>query len=119
MHVSRICSDLVKIRSENPPGLTADVIEYIRDFLEKLGVRSVVSESAGGMCNLVTEYSGTALLLCGSGSHERHDTHENEQNRHFREPTPASSHFVPPSACACIPPTQVGACLSTADRPTL
>ncbi len=65
MHVSRICSDLVKIRSENPPGMTADVIEYIRGFLENLGICSVVSENAGGMCNLVTENSGTALLLCG------------------------------------------------------
>ena len=65
MHVSRICSDLVKIRSENPPGRTREVIEYIRVFLERLGIRSAVSGNAGGMCNLVTEMTGTGLLLCG------------------------------------------------------
>jgi succinyl-diaminopimelate desuccinylase len=65
MHVSRICSDLVKIRSENPPGRTDEVIEYIRVFLEGLGIRSAVSGNAGGMCNLVTERTGTNLLLCG------------------------------------------------------
>ena len=65
MHVSRICSDLVKIRSENPPGRTEEVIEYIRVFLDGLGIRSAVSENAGGMCNLVTDRTGTGLLLCG------------------------------------------------------
>jgi succinyl-diaminopimelate desuccinylase len=66
MHVSRICSDLVKIRSENPPGTTAEVIEYIRDFLEGLGIRSAVSgRDNSGMCNLVTEMPGRRLLLCG------------------------------------------------------
>src|SRR5512139_240080 len=65
MHVSRICSDLVKIRSENPPGRTKEVIEYIRVFLERLGIRSAVSGNASGMCNLVTEMTGTGLLLCG------------------------------------------------------
>lgn len=65
MHVSRICSDLVKINSENPPGRTDEVIEYIRVFLERLGIRSAVSGNDGGMCNLVTDRTGTALLLCG------------------------------------------------------
>jgi succinyl-diaminopimelate desuccinylase len=65
MHVSRICSDLVKIRSENPPGRTDEVIEYIRVFLEGLGMRSAVSGNADGMCNLVTERTVTGLLLCG------------------------------------------------------
>lgn len=65
MHVSRICSDLVQIRSENPPGRTEEIIEYIRIFLEALGIRSTVSGTAGGMCNLVTERTGTGLLLCG------------------------------------------------------
>ena len=54
MHVSRICSDLVKIRSENPPGRTDEVIEYIRVFLEDLGIHSRVSSHEEGMCNLVT-----------------------------------------------------------------
>jgi succinyl-diaminopimelate desuccinylase len=65
MHVSRICSDLVKINSENPPGDTAGVIEYIRVFLENLGIRSHVVCDAQGMCNLVTRNTGKHLLLCG------------------------------------------------------
>lgn len=65
MQVSRICSDLVKVRSENPPGRTDEVIEYIRVFLERLGIRSVVSGNNGGMCNLVTNRPGAGLLLCG------------------------------------------------------
>jgi succinyl-diaminopimelate desuccinylase len=65
MHVSRICSDLVKINSENPPGRTDEVIEYIRVFLERLGIRSIISGNDGGMCNLVTDGIGTGLLLCG------------------------------------------------------
>jgi succinyl-diaminopimelate desuccinylase len=65
MHVSRICSDLVKINSENPPGRTDEVIEYIRVFLERLGIRSTVSGNAGGMSNLVTDRTSTRLLLCG------------------------------------------------------
>jgi succinyl-diaminopimelate desuccinylase len=64
-HVSRICSDLVKIRSENPPGRTDEVIEYLRVFLERLGIRSVVSGNGSGMNNLVSEKTGTSLLLCG------------------------------------------------------
>jgi succinyl-diaminopimelate desuccinylase len=65
MHVRRICSDLVQIRSENPPGRTEEVIEYIRLFLEGLGIHSMVSGNDGGMCNLVTDRTGTGLLLCG------------------------------------------------------
>lgn len=65
MHVSRICSDLVKIRSENPPGRTDEVIEYIRVFLERLGTRSAIYGTNGGLSNLVTDRTGTGLLLCG------------------------------------------------------
>jgi len=65
MHVSQICSDLVKIRSENPPGSTDEVIEYIRIFLEGLGIKSTVKGNAEGMNNLVTEGTPSRLLICG------------------------------------------------------
>jgi succinyl-diaminopimelate desuccinylase len=65
MHVSRICSDLVKIRSENPPGSTDEVIEYIRVFLEGIGIKSTVTGNAEGMNNLVTEGTPSRLLICG------------------------------------------------------
>jgi len=65
--VSRICADLVQIRSENPPGRTDEVIEYIQSFLKGIGIRSIVSGNARGMCNLVTTGESTTrpLLFCG------------------------------------------------------
>lgn len=65
MHVSRICSDLVKIRSENPPGTTAEVIEYIRTFLDSLGIRSAVCGPVSGMENLVALQESAPLMFCG------------------------------------------------------
>jgi succinyl-diaminopimelate desuccinylase len=65
MHVSRICSELVKIRTENPPGRTDGCMEYIRSFLENIGMKSTVTGNADGMCNLVTTGSRKDLLLCG------------------------------------------------------
>jgi succinyl-diaminopimelate desuccinylase len=65
MDAARICADLVAIRSENPPGNTAGVIEYIREFLDTLGIRSRITENAGGRCNLVTTGTEDRLLLCG------------------------------------------------------
>ena len=65
MDVSRICADLVRIKSENPPGRTADIIEYIRDLLEKMGIPSTVTGNRNGECNIVSSGTGTDLLLCG------------------------------------------------------
>jgi succinyl-diaminopimelate desuccinylase len=65
MHVSRICSDLVRIKSENPPGRTDGVIEYIRSFLDGIGIRSSVSGNGDGLENLVARQEGASLLLCG------------------------------------------------------
>ena len=65
MDVSRICVDLIKIKSENPPGQTAEVIEYIRDFFGKIGISSSVTGNTSGECNIVTSGTGNHLLLCG------------------------------------------------------
>jgi succinyl-diaminopimelate desuccinylase len=65
MDAGRICADLVAINSENPPGNTAEIIEYIREFLNTLGIRSRIMENAGGQCNLVTPQKGNRLLFCG------------------------------------------------------
>jgi len=65
MDVSRICADLVAIKSENPPGDTSGVIEYIRAFLETRGIVSRVLDAGSGRCNLVTEGPHKPLLLCG------------------------------------------------------
>jgi succinyl-diaminopimelate desuccinylase len=64
MHVSRICSDLVRINTENPPNRTTECIEYIRSFLDGIGMKSIVSGS-DGMMNLVSAGPAKNLLLCG------------------------------------------------------
>ena len=49
MEPQKICSDLVALRSENPPGDTSGPIEYIRDFLEARGIGvQVICTRAGG-----------------------------------------------------------------------
>ena len=65
MDVSRICSELVAIRSENPPGSTAEVIEYIRTFLDTLGIGSKITLTKTGENNLITTGTGNRLLFCG------------------------------------------------------
>lgn len=65
MDVAEICSDLIKAKSDNPPGDTSGAVGYIRDLLAGAGIRSTVTDSGGGKCNLVTEPAKTGLLLCG------------------------------------------------------
>ena len=65
MDVSRICSELVAIRSENPPGRTAEVIEYIQTFLDTLGIGSKITRTKTGHNNLITTGTGNRLLFCG------------------------------------------------------
>jgi len=65
MDVRRICSELVAIKSENPPGNTTGVIEYIRDFLDARGIVSIITDAGNGRCNLVTTGREKPLLLCG------------------------------------------------------
>ena len=54
MDVSRICSELVAIRSENPPGRTTEVIEYLRTFLDTLGIGTKITLAKTGENNLIT-----------------------------------------------------------------
>ncbi len=61
----RICSDLIKINSENPPGITSEVAEYISDLLSSLGIATDVIENKPGHCNLISRRQGDPLLLCG------------------------------------------------------
>lgn len=65
MDVGRLCSELVQIRSENPPGNTAEVIDYISDYLEKLGIRSTRTRNRGGRSNLYVNNPENRLLFCG------------------------------------------------------
>ena len=63
MDAAKICSELVKIRSENPPGNTTDVIEYIAEILASLGIRYNIVDEGEGHCNLYTHYSHPLLFM--------------------------------------------------------
>jgi len=65
MDVGRICSELVAIRSENPPGHTEEIIEFIRLYLEGLGISSKITARQKGYANLLTMGTSTRLLFCG------------------------------------------------------
>jgi len=65
MDVARLTSSLVRIRSENPPGSTADLIAFIAEFLDSLGVKNRIVSRPGGRDNLVTTEADPRLLLCG------------------------------------------------------
>jgi succinyl-diaminopimelate desuccinylase len=65
MDVARICSDLVKIKSENPPGDTREVIEYIQEFTDKIGIPTRLLRNRGGKYNLMSSRVLGRLLFCG------------------------------------------------------
>ncbi len=65
MEVNRICSELIAIRSENPPGYTTEVIEYIRTFLDDLGIGSKITGNDTGHCNIITRGTHNRILFCG------------------------------------------------------
>ena len=65
MDPARLCADLVRIRSENPPGDTAEVIQYIREFTDALGIPTAVIRRRGGRHNLVSARARGRLLFCG------------------------------------------------------
>jgi succinyl-diaminopimelate desuccinylase len=65
MDVVRLCSELVRIRTENPPGNTEDIVHFIKGYLESLGVKTVIVQNRGGRCNLVTVPAQKPLLCCG------------------------------------------------------
>ncbi|HZD43717.1 MAG TPA: ArgE/DapE family deacylase [Methanomicrobiales archaeon] len=65
MDVARLCSDLVQIPSENPPGNTSEVIDYICGYLDALGIRSTLVRNSSGHDNLISVSSENNLLLCG------------------------------------------------------
>lgn len=65
MNVSEICSELVKIRSENPPGDTKEVIVWIQSYLEDIGIQAEMICGKNGHCNLITTGCTSGLMFCG------------------------------------------------------
>ncbi len=65
MDVARLTSSLIRIRSENPPGSTADLVAFIAEFLDSLGVKNHIVSHPDGRDNLITTEPDPLLLLCG------------------------------------------------------
>jgi len=65
MDPAQICSDLVKIRSENPPGDTTDTTEYVRELLDSLGLRVEMVKGPDGHWNVLAGDRTKPLLLSG------------------------------------------------------
>jgi len=63
--VVKICSDLIRINSENPPGKTSEVIDYIQKIFEKLNIPYKRTDLAEGKSNIFTTYKNRPLLLLG------------------------------------------------------
>ncbi|NLX48809.1 MAG: M20 family metallopeptidase [Methanospirillum sp.] len=64
-HVARLASQLVAIRSENPPGNTRDCAEFVRDRLDELGLRTRMAGETSERVNTVANGTNADLLLCG------------------------------------------------------
>lgn len=65
MNVAKLCSDLIKIRSDNPPGDTREVAEYIRSVMEGIGIPSTITNGPNGHDNVISTSQKGRLLLSG------------------------------------------------------
>ena len=65
MDAATLCSDLVKIKSENPPGDTGDCTEYIGAFLESIGIPVSYTEGPDNRNNVYSKKQDGELLLMG------------------------------------------------------
>ncbi|HJJ55810.1 MAG TPA: ArgE/DapE family deacylase [Methanocorpusculum sp.] len=65
MDVAKICSDLVKIKSENPPGNTREIAEYIVSILDRIGIKSTIIEGLQGHCNVISNVQNKPLMFSG------------------------------------------------------
>ncbi len=65
MDVARVCSDLVRINTENPPGRTDEAVEYIAGILESLGYLPRISRNPDGHWNVCAGPRDCKLLFCG------------------------------------------------------
>lgn len=63
--VVKICSDLIRINSENPPGMTSEVIDYIQNIFEDYDIPFTRTDLAGGKSNILTNFQDRPLLLLG------------------------------------------------------
>ncbi|MBU8918979.1 ArgE/DapE family deacylase [Neobacillus sp. 114] len=63
-----LCSSLIKIPSENPPGDSTEISEFIANYLSQYGLESAWHESSDKMYNLISSIGGEEgkhLIYCG------------------------------------------------------
>lgn len=63
-----LCSDLIRIDSQNPPGNTEKIIEYICEYLDSYNIKSSTFEASPGRIGLVASIGlekEPELILCG------------------------------------------------------
>ncbi|MBS7631457.1 ArgE/DapE family deacylase [Candidatus Bathyarchaeota archaeon] len=57
--VVKLCSDVIKIPSDNPPGDTSQLAAFLKEYLEERGIRVRSYEPKEGSPNLVATVDGT------------------------------------------------------------
>ncbi len=63
-----LCSRLIQIDSQNPPGHTEKITEFIVSYLNKWGLEADTYESHPSMFNIISKYGNSAgkkLVYCG------------------------------------------------------
>ncbi|GGA20302.1 M20 family metallopeptidase [Psychrobacillus lasiicapitis] len=63
-----LCSSLIRIPSENPPGDSTEASEFVSDYLKQFGLEVDWHEASEKMYNLVSSFgdeSGKKLIYCG------------------------------------------------------
>lgn len=65
-----LCSRLIQFPSENPPGDSREISQFIMDYLKEAGIETTVHESGPNMWNLISDYGaetadGKKLIFCG------------------------------------------------------
>jgi len=65
MNVAKLCSDLIQIRSENPPGDTSEIAEYILSIIEGIGIPGTITTGPDGHDNVISKDQTGGLLLSG------------------------------------------------------
>ena len=53
--LAKLCSEMVKIPSENPPGDMSEMVSFIRNLLEDHGIPVESYEPAKGKINLIAK----------------------------------------------------------------
>jgi len=51
-----ILKDLIKIKTENPPGTTIEAVNYLAKEFEKSGIQTEIQEYAEGKANIIAEF---------------------------------------------------------------